>query len=159
MLQFNSKGLLIPNTNIKSNISELEKEFVTSLNNQHRTELFQKYINYSDSLKSVLSDISLLQWIDGSFVTKKPNPEDIDLVTFVTANSVEAIGTRIEDFKYPLSLEKYGVDAYIVKVYDREDKQYPLYISDRMYWMDSFDKTRRNRNGIKLPKGFLEINY
>ena len=158
MLQFNSKGLLIPNTNIKSNITELEKEFVTSLD-PHRTELFQKYIHYSDSLKSELSDIPLLQWIDGSFVTKKQVPEDVDLVTFIAAESVEAIGTRIDDFKYPLSIEKYGVDAYIVKVYERKHKQYPLYIGDQMYWMDNFDKTRRNRNGIKLPKGFLEINY
>jgi len=56
-------------------------------------------------------------------------------------------------------MEIYGVDAYLVKTYRREDKKYPLYIGDSMYWMNSFDKTQSGRNGKKLPKGFLEIIY
>lgn len=63
----------------------------------------------------------------------------------------------LEDFKYPNSLSKFGLDAYVVKVYPRGHKNYPLYIGDEMYWMDKFDKNKRNRNGIKVPKGFIEI--
>ncbi|MGJ1534902.1 DUF6932 family protein [Sphingobacterium multivorum] len=55
------------------------------------------------------------------------------------------------------SLAKFGLDAYIVKVYPRTHTKYPLYIGDEMYWMDKFDKNKRNRNGVKVPKGFVEI--
>lgn len=39
MLQFNSKGLLTPNSNIKSTIEEFESEFVIMFNNQRRHEI------------------------------------------------------------------------------------------------------------------------
>ncbi|MGB4401179.1 MAG: MauE/DoxX family redox-associated membrane protein [Daejeonella sp.] len=112
-----------------------------------------KLADYETSRGEMLNQ-ALPEWLEENLVWGVPMIE-----LFAAAESVEAIGTRIDDFKYPLSIEKYGVDAYIVKVYEREHKQYPLYIGDQMYWMDNFDKTRRNRNGIKLPKGFLEINY
>ena len=120
---------------------------------------FTKYSHYSSSLKTILNEQPLLQWIDGSFVTKKAAPGDIDLVTFIDNRSINLLGTAIEQFKYPFSMEIYGVDAYLVKTYRTDDEKYPLYIGDSMYWMNSFDKTHRGRNGHKLPKGFLEIIY
>lgn len=57
------------------------------------------------------------------------------------------------------SLENYNVDGYIVKTYPRENRKVALYMGDWTYWMDRFDKTRRNKFGNRYPKGFLEINY
>lgn len=158
-LIFNSKGHLIPNLNIKSSLQELEDVFVNKFNNERRLELYAKYIAYSNSLKRLLGNISLLQWIDGSFVTQKREPNDIDLITFIAGKQIDKLGAELEMFKYPLSLEVFGVDAYLVKTYEREDRKYPLYVGDQIYWMDKFDKTHRNRAGQKLPKGFLEIIY
>jgi hypothetical protein len=159
MIIFNNRGHLIPNTNIKSSLGELEEEFVHKFNNTKRSELYTKYLHYSTGLKKLLDNADLIQWIDGSFVTKKAEPRDIDLITFIDDGKADLLGADIEQFKYPLSLEIFGVDAYLVKVYKRESKKYPLYIGDQMYWMDKFDKTYRNRSGQKLPKGFLEIIY
>lgn len=64
---------------------------------------------------------------------------------------------KLSDFKYPNSLTKFGLDAYLVKVYPREHKLYPLFVGDQMYWMDFFDKNRRNSRGIRVPKGFIDL--
>ena len=159
MLIFNSKGYLVPNTNIISDLAEMETEFVNNIISNKRNSLFDKYLHYSSELKNFFNGSPLLQWIDGSFVTKKSDPGDIDLVTFIDEELAFNLGTDIDNFKYPSSLELYGVDAYLVKVYNREHKKHPLYIGDRMYWMDKFDKTYRNRIGQKSPKGFIEIIF
>ncbi|KAA5548728.1 DUF6932 family protein [Adhaeribacter rhizoryzae] len=159
MLKFNSKGLLVPNSNIKSSLSEFRTEFVTNLPYEKRQFLYDKYIQYSDKLKACCNNIELLQWIDGSFTTKISSPGDIDLVTFIDHSTFESNQQALRDFKFPESIHQYGVDAYLVIVYPIDHKKYPLFIGDRLYWMDRFDKTRRNKAGNRLPKGFLEILY
>lgn len=57
------------------------------------------------------------------------------------------------------NIELFGVDAYIVKIYNADDKKHPIYLSDQKYWIDNFDKARMNRKGQKLQKGLLEIIY
>ncbi|RNL55878.1 DUF6932 family protein [Pedobacter jejuensis] len=161
MLTFNHKGHLVPNNNIRSTLDELKTEFVDAFtfSSTKRSDLYKNYLQYSNDLKTVLQRESLLQWIDGSYVTKKQEPSDIDLVTFIDGTIVDSLEALLEPFKYPQSVVNYGVDAYLVKVYDRGDKRYPLFIGDQIYWMDLFDKTQRSRNGQKHPKGFLEIIY
>ena len=99
----------------------------------------------------------LTQWIDGSFVTKKQEPGDIDLVTFIDFSVAEKLGDDLKDFKYPLSEIVFGVDAYLVKIYPPGHQLHQLYVSDSAYWLHHFTQTRRNRIGNKQHKGFLEI--
>jgi len=88
---------------------------------------------------------------------KKPEPGDIDLVTFIDFFIAEKLRDELKDFKYPFSEIVFGVDAYLVKKYPPNHRLYNLYISDSAYWMAHFSKTRRNRIGNKQSKGFLEI--
>ena len=157
MLIFNLNGFLVPDQNIRSSIDEFEKEFVNSIQSTKRRELFNKYVSYSAGLKELCKGGEFTQWIDGSYVTKKPEPNDIDLVTFIDFSIVESLGNSLNDYKYPASRSLFGVDAYIVKIYPYGHKYHLLYQSDTAYWMNHFNQTRRNRIGNKLPKGFLEI--
>jgi hypothetical protein len=158
MLNFNAVGLLEPDNNIQSSILELERFFVTDIQTAKRKELFENYISYSNSLSGVCDNADLKQWVDGSFVSKKPEPNDIDLVTFIDFSVVEALNNQLVNYKYPASQNIFGVDAYLVSIYPPEHKCYPLYLADWAYWMSHFNRTRRNRIGNKLRKGFLEIN-
>jgi hypothetical protein len=153
MLNFNSNGLLVPANNIKSDILELEGVFVTNIRTINRKELFEKYISYSNSLKE-LCNVNLKQWIDGSFVTKKSEPQDIDLITFIDFKIVEVLNDSLTDYKYPASKTIFGVDAYIIRTYPTDHKYYLSYRADQAYWMDHFSRTRRNRIGNKLQKDF-----
>jgi hypothetical protein len=157
MLKFNSQGFLIPAENIRSNIAEFEETFVNDTCAPKRRELFNNYIHYTNELKNWCGGIEITQWVDGSFVVKKREPRDIDLVTFIDFSVEETVKDNLADFKYPLSEIVFGVDAYLVKIYPPDHNLYKLYISDRAYWMDHFSKTRRNRIGNKSSKGFLEI--
>jgi hypothetical protein len=157
MLTFNHSGLLVPDTKIKSSIQELENEFVKKIPSSKRKEIFQAYVKYNEDFKKVCNLDELHQWINGSYVTKKNNPGDIDLVTFLDHDIVRELGIKLDDFKYPNSEIIYGVDAYIVEVYPEDHINRFIYISDKAYWMDRFTKTRRVR-GNRLSKGFLEIN-
>jgi len=65
----------------------------------------------------------------------------------------------LKPFIYPTSETFFNVDAYIVTVMPKEDPRYHIYQLDKAYWLDAFTKTRRNRAGNKLLKGFLEIVF
>jgi hypothetical protein len=99
--------------------------------------------------------------MNGSFVTKNTlRPNDIDFVTFLPFDLVEELGDALHPFIFPNSKINYhGMDAYIVSVYPNDHSAINIYISDKKYWQDVFDTTRRNRVGRKSPKGFLEIIY
>jgi hypothetical protein len=149
---------LIPDRNIPSTLTEFKSTFASGTNS-HRANLFGKYFLYSINLKKTLEIEYLLQWIDGSYVTKEESPDDIDFINFLDYKVVEAFEEQLEDFKFPGSEIKFGVDAYIIKVYPIDHKCYPLYLGDQFYWKDHLSKTGRNRAGNRFPKGFLEISF
>jgi hypothetical protein len=158
MLMFNQSGLLVPDNKINSTIEELEKEFVTNIPTIKRKEIFESFLKYNEDFKKVCNLEVLLQWINGSFVTKINNPGDIDLITFLDFEIITKLGSKLDNFKYPNSESLYGVDAYIIEMFPEGHKDRFKTISDMAYWKDRFTKTRRIR-GNRLSKGFLEILY
>jgi hypothetical protein len=157
MLTFNKSGLLVPDGKIISTLEILQSEFVNKIPSDKRKEIFDSYLKYNDELKKTCGKNHLIQWIDGSFVTKKEKPEDIDIVTFLDTETIKKIGSKLDDFLSPNAEYVYGVDAYIVETYTENNKKYFYYQSDCAYWLDLFTKTKRNR-GNRLSKGFLQIS-
>ncbi len=159
MLHFTTKGYLTPTGNILSDLDEFRQEFVINIPTQIRKDTFDKYIIYSNALMAACGGIHILQWINGSFTTKKQEPADIDLVSFIDHKIIDINEKLFKDFVYPNSEILYGVDAYIVKMYSSNERSYIVFQADRAYWMGQFGKTRLNRLGNRYPKGFLEIIY
>jgi len=158
MLQFNHKGFLTPNGIITSDLFELKSNFVDGILSETRKELFEQYLFYSESLKHGCG-YSYLQWINGSYCTRKKEPADIDLVSFIPYTLIDANEKLFKQFSHPNSEIEYGVDAYIVRVYPENSRLYPQYISDRLYWLAKFSRTKLNRAGNRDSKGFLEIIF
>lgn len=159
MIEFDKKGLLIPNRAISCTLQELKAHFVDNINSKTRLEIFNNYVEYSSRLKDLLGVEELKQWINGSFVTLTPNPKDIDFVTFIESDIAKTYRTDLENFISNNSLLSIGIDPYIIEVYEQDSESYFNYESDKAYWMNKFDKTRRDRAGRKNPKGFLEVIY
>ena len=159
MLNFDDKGFLIPDNSIRTSLDDFEQIFVKNIPTQERKTHYQSYLNYSKKLKALCGNVELLQWIDGSFVTKKEKPNDIDLVTFLDFENTKDIHSELESFKEPLSKTVYQVDAYIVYTYSQNHKKYFFQQSDTAYWMDRFTKTKVNRKGQRFKKGFIEIIF
>jgi hypothetical protein len=80
-------------------------------NNQKRKELFALLKMFLAEVKAQIGDCEI--WIDGSFLTQKVNPNDIDVVIYLPSNAVFA-----EDDVLLLlysARTKYQCDAYIVE--------------------------------------------
>ncbi len=156
MLVFNQSGLLVPDTLIPSSLQQLQEEFVFKIPTARRKSIFENFTKYNEDFKKVCNLNELQQGINGSYVSKKTNPGDIDVLTFLDHRLVKQLGNLLDEFRFPYSELKYGVDAYIIEVYPEDHNDNFRYVSDRAYWFDRFTKTRRIR-GNRLSKGFIEI--
>lgn len=160
MLVFDKRGNLEPYEPIGSDVNELKVCFVDGIPSKTRLENFEKYIKYSDALKAMLGGTVLKQLVNGSFVTRKLNPKDVDLVTFLDHEIIQQYGSRLNDFRADKSWLLYGVDAYIVEVHPETSSLYNQFTkSDIAEWYYLFRHTRLNRKGEKFTKGFIEIFY
>jgi len=155
--EFNAAGLLVPSKIINATLHEFERYFSVDSPEDIRRTLFNQYLSYKDELKELCEKTELKQWIDGSFVTKKPKPADIDLVTFVDFETAKLKEKELKEFIYPASLANYGLDGYIIVIYPEDHKLYFIYQADCAYWTNQFDKTKPDKRYKSISKGFLEI--
>jgi len=159
MLYFDARGNLKPYKPILSSVDEMIKYFVNDIESETRKTNFENYIRYSADLRKHTGGVSLKQWIDGSFVTLKANPKDIDIVTFLDQVQMKKLGALVNDFKMEGAHHLYGIDAYIVEVYEPNSKYYSYTIGNTAYWHNFLATTKKNRAGKEYRKGFLEIIY
>ena len=158
--RFNIRGHLFPYEIIETNLDEFEREFVDNFDeNSTRYEIFERYLNYINVLKEVFEE-DFIQWIDGSFVTTKVNPNDIDLLSIIPFEIYE---THLERISNELIAHHartiYDVDAYIVPNYPEGHKKHIITQSDLSYWKDLFGNTRANKRTKKrFPKGIIQLN-
>ncbi|MCB0633190.1 MAG: hypothetical protein R2824_03765 [Saprospiraceae bacterium] len=157
-LDFNSNGYLSPYHPIDSNTDSLEHYFVANFpNSRTRKKLFQNYQQYTSRFSQEIYPY-FEQWIDGSFVSLKENPNDIDIVTFLDYKIFNLRAYKLDDF-LSFSLESEGIDAYIVPIYP---ENHPFYSKGRQLktqWLDRFSSTKADIFDNIHPKGFLSINF
>lgn len=158
MLKFDTNGYLKPSGVIESSVTEMNKYLVTPMDSELRNAHFHQYSQYSKKLKALTGEPKIRQWVNGSFVTQKRNPKDIDIVTFIDHKKVKELGAALDEFRNG-AWERHGVDAYIITTFPESNKHHFNYQSDCGYWLDKFGGTRRDRSGKKHSKGFLEIFY
>jgi hypothetical protein len=82
MINFDVNGNIIPYEIIECSSGNLQENFTF---NGHREAIFAEYLTFCDVIKSIGVE-EFYQFIDGSFITQKEFPKDIDVVTFVDAN-------------------------------------------------------------------------
>lgn len=153
VLAFDKHGHLTPNHCIEIETSVFGQFFVEAFSNsQTRTNLFENWYIYNQNLKRILQVSSLTQWINGSFVTSKQNPKDIDFVTFIPFLLFEQYEKELEDF-WSFALEDKGLDAYLVKQYMPETLFFDDYLSIKALWTKRFIDGRNHA----MQKGFIEL--
>jgi hypothetical protein len=155
MIEFNSRGYISPANVIETDIDTFEQTFVF---NDHRKIIFDEYQLFLETLKKL--DIgTFFQWINGSFTTKKPNPNDIDVVTFINFEAKEHY-QKIFDTLKSESLPR-GVDCYFVATYPKGHSQFFNAKADELDFFHKFvrDWKQERRTGQKLSKGFISLNF
>lgn len=124
---------------------------------EQRRWLFQNYLNFVGELQTKVFPY-FTQWLDGSFVTRKQEPKDIDVVTFLDYRVMQSKEKAIEPF-WTYNLEEFGLDSYFVPVFPPEHEKHLVYLQDFHRWKDLFSNTRPNSLGISQQKGYLEVIF
>ncbi len=154
-LNFDEYGNLTPYKIIEVDLATFEAYFVTAFpNSKTRKRLFENYLRYIYRFQDEVFPF-FEQWINGSFVTQKENPKDIDLVTFLDYSVYEKRGDKILDKFWSFSLEDEGIDSYLVKDYPKNHLLYMKTLEKKDVWLKLYANNR-----AKIPtKGFLKIIF
>ena len=150
-LEFNQEGLLIAGLH-ECNLEILKDNFVNKFEtSQTRRKIFEQFESW---IHMLLQDYQVYEvWADGSFVTNKINPNDIDVVLFVHAVDYIRIYKNWDKLR-----DVELVDAYISLAVCEESKkyfseqEYCTFVNNRNYWRGQFGFDRSDN-----PKGFLVL--
>ncbi len=158
-IQYDSRGYLKPYDKIPIKLEKIEEYFVRPFpSSSTRMLLLEEFMAFADKLNKAI-DRPLVIWIDGSFVTLKQNPNDIDLVVFIENEAIKSKYKTIrEHFFDKKNLKERGLDVYYDRVFQKDHKDHSKYLSDYLYWYSWFTKTRKTKQYKRYPKGFLELN-
>jgi hypothetical protein len=157
-LSFNSRGSLKPYQKIQSTLEQIEEIFVEQMpDSTTRNVIFDNYLDYISEFNELITP-NFTHWLDGSFITKKLNPNDLDFVALVNY-----IDYNHNEQKIKQIIEKYRhlkLDNYVIRFYPeghpKHEKTIPL-LND---WTHLFTHSRPSEtSNICAPKGFIEINY
>lgn len=154
-LNFDNHGNLFPYEPIEVDLDTLEACFVTAFpKSKTRKRLFENYLRYIYRFQDEVFPF-FEQYINGSFVTKKENPKDIDLVTFLDYAVYQKRGDKVLDKFWTFSLEDEGIDAYLVEDFP---KKHPEFKETQLIRTDWINRYSKDRNRIR-KKGFLKIIF
>lgn len=155
-MEFNDKGLMEPGFH-RICLKDVEQQFVldfpTSITRKRNFSNFLKWLN------SICKEYPIYEiWIDGSFVTNKINPNDIDVVIFFMPKEYLKIASKwniIREYDY--------IDAYLAMAICDESKkifydqgyfqEYSQMVNNRNYWRGQFGFDRSDN-----PKGLLVVD-
>jgi hypothetical protein len=160
MLQFDKNGYLIPNEPHQTTLDEFQQVFVDSFpESETRKRLFDNYLDWIFDFQRDISP-NFTQWINGSFVTQKLNPKDIDFVTFLEWGDFENKEKTGEmDRFWSFSNEDKGLDAYLLAAYEAGHPDFLEFVRFKSVWVKRYSNGSKNDNLHTIKKGFIQIIF
>ncbi len=67
--------------------------------------------------------------------------------------------SQLKNFLFPLSFDRYRMDAYMVRLYPEIHEKYMHTRSDTLYWLHHFLKTKPDKRNKSNTKGFIKIEF
>ena len=154
-LNFDEFGNLTPYQAIEVDVDTLEAYFVTAFpKSTTRKRLFENYLRYIYRFQDEVFPF-FEQYINGSFVTQKENPKDIDIVTFLDYAVYQKRGDKVLDKFWTFSLEDEGIDAYLVEDFPKEHLEFQETRLIKNDWINRYSNTKERTH----KKGFLKIIF
>lgn len=148
-MKFDAFGHLTPYEVIETDYAAFKEVFVTAFpNSLTRPGIFDEYAAYIARLNNAFG-ANYYQWLGGSFITLKPNPRDLDVVTFLDYRIYERRSRELWQFRQERNERKLRIDGYFVPVYPEGHPKRGLFESDQIQWrFDLGRNLQRYRNGI-----------
>ena len=151
-LQFNSDGLLEAGIH-KMSLEDFKIRFVSSFSySKTRSRIYNNLVSWC---KDLVKNYHIYEiWIDGSYVTEKINPNDVDCVVFFYADGYLKAAPIWSTLR-----NKADIDGYFSLAICHENervvppKEYATFVNRRNYWRGQFGFDRLDR-----PKGIIAID-
>lgn len=154
-LTFDQYGFLTPYQPIPTDLPTFERVFVQEFpESANRRALFDRYLEYNARLSEFLPGYT--QWIGGSFVSRKVNPNDIDLLTFLDNELFERHEQPIAELKQWRLRRPKLIDGFFIRIYPNSHRLHSHSESDRVQWL--FDWSRTNMHP-RRNKGLIQLNF
>lgn len=154
-MTFNAYGYLEPGLHPMSP-EEMKTAFVTGFpHSSTRPLIMEGYLRHYQALKHVVDGFQ--QFVDGSFVSNKNDPGDVDIVCFIDADTVDNLSVDDQLKLKALVAGKatkaiYHCDAYFALSCAPSHPAFSEARSVRKYWMGEFGFDRQ-----ETPKGIVLI--
>lgn len=154
-MTFNAKGYLEPGL-YPMDLNEIENILVTPFpHSSTRPSVMSGFRRHTADLQALVDEYT--QFIDGSFVSNKNDPGDIDLVCFIDGDKVDALSPPQQAMLRelllgPVTKASHYCDAYFCPSYPDTHANYDSYRSKRKYWMGEFGYDR-----FDVPKGIVVV--
>lgn len=153
-MEFDIRGNLKPYDVIETDLPTFKREFVDAFSQSRtRSIIFNNFSSYLEKLTSIIG-LDFYVWVDGSYVTRKLNPEDIDFVSFVDAQIYYDNEPQIDVLRAHHLHKKTGVDDYFVRRFRQDHRNYLNYTLDVKQWNFAFSTSRSGGS-----KGFIQLNF
>lgn len=161
---------VLPSGVYPADLNNLKERFVTAFPESISRKRILK--NFSKLLhETVRFDISMVHWVDGSYLTSKTNPNDIDMVTFARAEDLNALS---HDGRYFFdrcingkneTKRLYDTHSFLCVLHPPDHPRHALSENTRRYFRKWFGHTRRLKDphreeGELLPehpKGMVSL--
>lgn len=140
----------------RATVDEVEALLVDAFpSSQSRRALFDSWRNVVAAIQRILPIEE--HWVDGSFVTAKEEPADVDVVTHFDGPQLEALDPVDQTLLRGLISNKasqalHGCDSYIIAVYPPGHRGRAAYEAALAYWDQLFGHARDGK-----PKGYVEV--
>ena len=144
MINFDSRGYITPNEIISVSLQEFEETFCY---NNRRRLIFENYKEFIEKLKG-LGLNHFYQYVDGSFVTTKNYPKDIDFVTFIDSDFFHQNITKMMEFR-----NEY-LDCFFAPIYPQNHASRYRNDLEHFEWQCLFGWDREDKQ-----KGLIQISY
>lgn len=159
-INFNLRGNLIPPELIQCEWNDFYPYYLNNFPESNtRKIILDNFVQFLTELNK-LFPTPLEMWIDGSFVTKKTDPKDIDVVFFIDYGFIKNQQTElIKGFHALVNKYLTFVDAYLVVRFPINHPNYSIFQADYAEWYHLFSKTRPTRAGTRFAKGIIHLTY
>lgn len=136
-------------------LDRFREDFVDRFPHSHtREEIYRDFLLFLDEFGKICKQRRI--WIDGSYVTGKENPNDIDVVIFIDYSLLRNNWKQIK--KLLVKLEGSNLDIFPITEDNEDAKELLLpndvknVVENITYWREFFSK---DRSGAR--KGFVQI--
>ena len=163
MVEFNESGILREGLLYSLSIAEFREAFVVSMpKNEIRRSIFDEFTKLIESIRAFAAHPFYIL-AGGSFVTTKPEPNDLDFVVVLPQHLWDdrEIINRLEDQLYQFRrmrttiLHGYFIpDCHKLSSHRLNRKAYAMLV----YWMEFFSKSRVDDTGNQHQKGLIKID-